>query len=110
MPSVLSGLDGYSYGGQYVRDTYIEDGSIKATLDVGDLRPTASYDGDDFYVFLSSRPADGVLHATWTATVQNRDGIIEGHLTIPVAAEPVDVGTLLSSPTQMGGADDSEGG
>lgn len=109
MPSVLAGLDGYNYGGQYVRDTYIEDGSIKATLDVGDLRPTASYDGDDFYVLLSSRPADGVLHATWTATVQNRDGIIEGHLTIPVAAEPVDVNTLLASPDRIGD-DDSEGG
>jgi hypothetical protein len=102
MPSVLSDLDGYSYGGQYVRDTFIEEGSIKATLDVGDLRPTASYDGDDFYVFLSSRPAEGLLHASWTATVQNRDGIIEGRLTIPVEAEPVDVGTLLSSTTHVG--------
>lgn len=81
----------------YLRDTTIEDGSIKVTLDVGDLRPTAEYDGDDFYIFLPVRPADGLLHATWTATVQNRDGLIEGHLTIPVQDDPIDVGDLLSS-------------
>lgn len=83
----------------YLRDTNIEDGSIKVTLDTGDLRPTASYDGDDFYIFLPARPADGSLHATWTATVQNRDGVIEGQLTVPVQEEPTEVGDILSNET-----------
>ncbi len=87
------------------RDTSIEDGSIKVTLDTGDLRPTASYDGEEFFVFLPVRPADGLLHATWTATVQNRDGIIEGHLSVPVAEEPISVAGLLS---RSGDADDED--
>lgn len=100
------------YGREYFRDTSIEDGSIKVTLDAGDLRPTAVHDGDDFYIFLPVRPADGLLHATWTATVQNRDGIIEGRLTIPVQDDPIDVGDVLSNPTATGtdDEDDPEGG
>lgn len=100
------------YGREYFRDTSIEDGSIKVTLDAGDLRPTAVHDGDDFYTFLPVRPADGLLHATWTATVQNRDGIIEGHLTIPVQEDPIDVGDVLSNRNDTGtdDEDDLEGG
>ena len=100
------------YGREYFRDTSIEDGSIKVTLDTGDLRPTALHDGDDFYIFLPVRPADGLLHATWTATVQNRDGIIEGHLTIPVQEDPIDVGDVLSNRNDTGTDDeeDLEGG
>lgn len=96
----------------YFRDTSIEDGSIKVTLDAGDLRPSAVHDGDDFYIVLPVRPADGLLHATWTATVQNRDGMIEGHLTIPVQEGPVDIGELLSNPPDSGAdhEDDFEGG
>ena len=94
------------------RDTSIEDGSIKVTLDAGDLRPSAVHDGDDFYIVLPVCPADGLLHATWTATVQNRDGMIEGHLTIPVQEGPVDIGELLSNPPDSGAdhEDDFEGG
>lgn len=100
------------YGREYFRDTSIEDGSIKVTLDAGELRPTAVHDGDDFYIFLPVRPADGLLHATWSATVQNRDGIIEGHLTIPVQEDPIDVGDVLSNRTGTGtdDKDDLEGG
>ena len=67
---------------------------------------------DDFYIFLRVRPADGLLHATWTATVQNRDGIIEGHLTIPVQEDPIDVGDVLSNRNDTGtdDEDDLEGG
>lgn len=86
----------------HFRDTSIEDGSIKVTLETGDLRPTATYDGEEFYAFLPMRPADGLLHATWTATVQNRDGIIEGHLAVPVDEEPISVDELLSG---SGGTD-----
>lgn len=85
------------YSRAYLRDTSFEDGSINVTLDAGDLRPTALHEGDDFYIFLPARPADGLLHATWTATVQNRDGIIDGHLTIPVHEDPIDIDDLLSN-------------
>lgn len=100
------------YGREYLRDTSIEDGSIKVTLDAGDLRPTAKHDGDDFYIFLPVRPADGLLHATWTATAQNRDGIIEGHLTIPVQEDSIDIGDVLSNRNDTGtdDEDDLEGG
>jgi len=101
--SLLAGMSGSivpnfgDYGRDHLRDTTIEDGSIRVVLAAGDLRPTAEYDGDDFYIFLPIRPADGLLHATWTATVQNRDGIIDGHLTIPVREEPIDVSEVLSN-------------
>lgn len=100
------------YGRGYFRDTSIEDGSVKVTLDAGELRPTAAHDGDDFYICLPVRPADGLLHATWTATVENRNGIIEGHLTIPVQEDPTDVVDVLSNRTRTGtdDKDDLEGG
>lgn len=79
-----------------MRDTTIEDGSIHVTLDAGELRPTRHFEGDEFFIFLPVRPPGGVLHATWEATVTNRDGVIEGCLTIPVQEEPVRVAELLS--------------
>lgn len=92
------------YGHAFLRDTTIEDGSIKVTLDAGELRPTATHDGDDFFILLPIRPPDGLLHATWAATVQHRDGLIEGHLTVPVQEDPIDVGYVLSG-RSMPGAD-----
>ena len=78
-----------------LRDTSIEDGSIKVTLNAGDLRPTASHDGDDFYICLPARPAGGSLHATWTATVQYRDGLIKGDLSVPVQKDSTDISDIL---------------
>lgn len=101
--SMLSGIlspivpNSWDYSPRYMRDTNLEDGSIKVTLDAGDLRPTAAHDGDDFFIFLPVRPPDGHLHATWTATVRDRDGILEGRLTIPVQPDPIDVGEILST-------------
>ena len=85
------------YSPAQFRDTHIEDGSIHLTFDAGELRPTATVDGDEFYIFLPVRPPDGLLHVTWTATVEQRDGVIEGHLTIPVQEDPIDVGEVLSN-------------
>lgn len=84
------------HGQGLLRDTKIEDGSIKAILDAGDLRPMAAYEGDDFYIFLRNRPPGGLLHATWTATVQNRDGIIKGELSVPVREDPIGIEEVLA--------------
>lgn len=90
------------YGLGHLRDTYIEDGSIVLTVDVGELRPNAVYDGDEFFIFLPVRPPDGGLYASWTATVQNRDGIIDGHLTVPVQEDPVEPSDLLAGISNAG--------
>lgn len=81
--------------GGYMRDTSVEDGSIKVTLDVEELRPKSTYDGDDFYILLPVRPPADVLLATWTATVRHRNGIIEGEANIPINAQPTDIDDVL---------------
>ena len=49
-----------------------------------------------------TRPPDGILHGTWTATVRDIDGVLTGTVDVPVAAEPVDFAALL--PTDLGPA------
>ncbi len=85
------------YDREIFRDTTIEDGSIRVTLDAGDLRPRADYRGDAFYIFLPLRPPDGLLHMSWTATVKNRDGMIEGQMAVPIQEIPIDVSDVLPS-------------
>lgn len=78
------------------RRTWVEDGSIKVRFHVGDLRPHATDTSDEIYVFLTERPEGGVLTGTWTATMRDQDGLLEGQLEVPIAEEPVDIPELLS--------------
>lgn len=94
-PPIFPHVGDYARG--YVRDTHIEDGSIKVSFDAGELRGHATADGDDWFIVLPVRPPDGLLHATWKATVKDRNGVISGQLTIPVQEDPVFVGDVLSA-------------
>lgn len=77
------------------RDTTIENGSINAQVLIDELRARDTHVGHDFHIYLPIRPPAGLLRGTWTATVEGRDGIVEGELVIPVREDPVDVGELL---------------
>ncbi len=99
LPQAIGGSGGRA------RDTRIEDGSIKATFEVGELRPDAFRDGDCFYVFLPERPTDGLLHARWTATIKHRDGITRGEFEIPVQVDPIDERSFHSGSRGRGDAD-----
>jgi hypothetical protein len=84
------------------RRTWVEKGSTIIRFDVGDLRQHGTDTSDEMYLLLSSRPADGVLHGTWKASVRDIDGIMTGMVNLPVAEDPVDLATLL--PTDLGPA------
>ena len=77
------------------RRTWVEDGSVKVRWEAGDLRQHGSERSDDVYVFLTSRPHDGLLHGSWKATVPDVEGVLTGTFEVPVAEDPVDVGPLL---------------
>lgn len=77
--------------------SWIEDGSVKIVFDVGDLRQESSDIGDDHYLLLAERPADGVLHGTWKATIPDVHGVINGMIDVPVKEEPVDMLDLLEN-------------
>jgi len=78
------------------RRTWVEDGSVIVKWDIGDLRQHARDTSDKVYILLVSRPPDGVLHGTWTASVPDVDGVLTGTVDVPVAERPVDVATVLN--------------
>jgi hypothetical protein len=79
-----------------MRDTTIEDGSIHLTLDAGEIRPRRQHTGDAFHILLLARPDQGKLPVTWSATVKDRDWIIEGTFDLPVQEDPVHVPDLFA--------------
>ncbi|HEV2810238.1 MAG TPA: hypothetical protein VGV93_07580 [Acidimicrobiales bacterium] len=81
----------------HLRDTRIEDGSIHLTVDAGELRPRRHHVGDEFHILLLQRPGSGTVPVTWSATVKDRDWIIEGAFEVPVAQEPVDVADIFNA-------------
>lgn len=84
------------------RRTWIEDGSVIVRFGVGDLRQHGTDTSDEVYLLLRSRPPDGILRGTWTATVRDIDGLLTGMVDLPVAEEPVALVALL--PTDLGAA------
>jgi hypothetical protein len=95
----------YDFGGDFgfhpltahLRDTRIEDGSIHLTVDAGALRPRRHHVGDEFHILLLRRPESGTVPVTWSATVKDRDWVLEGEFEVPVAQEPVDVADVLNA-------------
>lgn len=77
------------------RRTWAEDGSMRVRWQVGDLRQYGRQISDDVYVFLASRPDDGMLHGTWRATVRDADGETTGTVDVPVSDAAVGVPALL---------------
>ena len=69
---------------------------------VDDLRQGDTQTSDPVYVVLKSRPGDGVVRATWTATIRDQEGVLFGTLEIPVAEVP----THLEMPTHLDADDD----
>lgn len=82
------------------RRTWVEDGSVKVTFDLGTLRPNEVDASEPFWIVLPSRPASGTLDGTWEATAHDIDAVITGVLTVPVAEEPVLVSTVLDAEFQ----------
>jgi hypothetical protein len=85
----------YASGPIYLHDLTAT-GNAMTALDVGDLRPCATYESDDFHLLLVSRPDSGEVRVDWTATVHNRNGLTRGHVLVPVGLAPVDPGVLVS--------------
>jgi hypothetical protein len=81
----------------HLRDTRIEDGSIHLTVDAGDLRPRRHHVGDEFYILLHRRPRNGTVPVTWSATVKDRNWVLDGEFEVPVAQEPVDVADIFNA-------------
>lgn len=87
-----------------LRSTWVEDGSVRIGWSVGDLRPQDTDESDDVYVFVRSRPEDGVLRGTWEATSKSTDGVLKGELLVPVSAKPIDVGSLFKASSEVDGS------
>jgi hypothetical protein len=79
------------------RRTWVEEGSIVVKFEIGDLRQHASDTSDEVYIFLNQRPENGVLHATWKATVRDVDGLLAGTIDVPVREEAVEIIDVLLS-------------
>ncbi len=83
--------------GEVPRRTWVEEGSIVVKFEIGDLRQQASDTSDEVYIFLNQRPENGVLHATWKATVRDVDGLLTGTIDLPVREEAVEIIDVLLS-------------
>jgi hypothetical protein len=93
------------------RRTWVEDGSVRLVFRVGDLRQHATDTSDDVYLIMHGRPASGIMHGTWKATIRDQEGVLSGTLDIPVADDPVNIPEILrnearedSSPEGSGAA------
>jgi len=97
IPSIPIGLD-YTAINPIVppmRSTWVEEGSVRISWAVGDLRPRETDESDDIYVFVRSRPAGGILAGVWEATSKSTEGVLKGELAVPVAEEPVAIAALF---------------
>lgn len=67
--------------------TWRNTGSVDITVDVGDLRPKATFTTKDDYAVLAVPEdfSDKAITGTWTATVKGVDELFTGELTVPVA-------------------------
>ncbi len=76
---------------------WIENGSIKVTWNVGDLRPFDLRESGEIFILLTNYPSHGELTGTWQATSKSLDGVAEDGLVLQVQEQPVTAGGLLTS-------------
>lgn len=73
------------------RRTWVEDGSIKIRIALGDLRPLDSDESDEVWVFLPSRPEGGRLHGEWILTARDLHDVVSADLVLDVNERPTDL-------------------
>lgn len=89
------------------RRTWIENGSINLTFDVGTLRPRGTDTSDVFWLLLPARPDNGTLTGTWEVTAEGIHAVVTGDLELTVADAAVSVVDVLDS--QLNGPDSEQG-
>ena len=75
------------YVGPPSRLTYENGGSVRVRLDVGGLRPRATFETDAYegLVVLARDPGMDVVTSTWGLTARGHHERYEGKLTLPIA-------------------------
>jgi hypothetical protein len=59
-------------------------------LDIGDLRPDATVETDDVWIFVNAAPSEGKLVGDWHLSASTFDGIVTGQTTLAVTATSID--------------------
>lgn len=86
----------FNFNTPSLRRSWIEDGSIHFTFDLGDLRPAEVDTSEPFQILLPALPDSGRLEGRWTATMRDVHGVVAGTVDLPVDPEPVDVIDLVT--------------
>ncbi|MDE9364443.1 hypothetical protein PZ938_02390 [Luteipulveratus sp. YIM 133132] len=71
---------------RFSKSSWKNSGSVTIQVDVGDLRPRATFESDDEESVLILRgEASETVHGTWQATVRGYDEVFTGELSVEVA-------------------------
>ena len=75
------------------RRTWVGEGSVPITWDLGDLRPRATEESDDVYVVV--RAGCSEIQGSWNATSKSVDGVVTGEVALTGKEEPIDIGSVI---------------
>ena len=75
------------------RRTWVGEGSVPITWDLGDLRPRATEESDDVYVVV--RAGCREIQGSWNATSKSVDGVVTGEVALTVKEGPIDIASVI---------------